>query len=61
MKNLLLRFWKEDSGQSTAEYILILAVVVMIAMRFKAKFQDKLMTIVDQLGVNLDSAVSNSQ
>ncbi len=39
MKNRLLkgfsRFIRDEEGQSTTEYILILAVVVMIAMKFK--------------------------
>lgn len=29
------RFVRDEEGQSTTEYILILAVVVMIAMKFK--------------------------
>lgn len=29
------RFFRDEEGQSTTEYILILAVVVMIAMKFK--------------------------
>jgi Flp pilus assembly pilin Flp len=33
----LRAFIREESGQSTTEYILILAVVVMIAMKFKEK------------------------
>ena len=31
------RFIRDEEGQSTTEYILILAVVVMIAMKFKDK------------------------
>lgn len=33
----LQRFIRGEEGQSTTEYILILAVVVMIAMKFKEK------------------------
>lgn len=32
------RFISDEKGQSTTEYILILAVVVMIALKFKTKF-----------------------
>ena len=31
-------FFRDESGQSTTEYILILSVVVMIAMKFKQQF-----------------------
>ncbi len=31
-------FLREESGQSTTEYILILSVVVMVAMKFKDQF-----------------------
>ena len=35
MKDRLLSFLREEDGQSTTEYILILAIVVMIALKFK--------------------------
>ena len=52
----LRRRWKDRSGQSTTEYILILAIVVMIASKMKGKLQ----TAVDQ-GVNNVSGVINDQ
>ena len=56
---LAIRFMKEESGQSTTEYILILAVVVMVAVKFKSTFQTKLSNIVNQLGGQLDGAIQN--
>jgi len=49
---------KDESGQSTTEYILILAVVVMIAMKFKSTFGVKLDGIINTLGTNLDQATA---
>jgi Flp pilus assembly pilin Flp len=48
------RFLHDDQGQTTTEYILILAVVVMIAMKFKTMFQGRLEKAVGQLGGNMD-------
>ncbi len=37
LKKHCMDFLLDEEGQSTTEYILILAVVVMIAMKFKEK------------------------
>jgi len=50
--------WHDERGQSTTEYILILAVVVMVAVKFKDVFRDKLMKVVDKLGGDIESATS---
>jgi Flp pilus assembly pilin Flp len=55
---VVVRLLKDESGQSTTEYILILAVVVMIAMKFKATFGSKLDAIIGTLGTSLDSATT---
>jgi Flp pilus assembly pilin Flp len=65
MKNRLIRslsrFAKDESGQSTTEYILILSVVVMIAMKFRKTFESKLGGVLDKVGGDIDSATSQSQ
>lgn len=62
MKQYLNRFWTEETGQSTTEYILILAVVVMVTMRFKTLFQSKLEKLIGTVGDEIDQAgASNSQ
>lgn len=53
----LRSFVQDERGQSTTEYILILAVVVMIAMKFKDVFQTRLMRTVDKLGSDIESAI----
>lgn len=52
--------YKDDRGQSTTEYILILAVVVMIAMKFKKEFGVKLTGTLDQLGNQIQDAASTN-
>lgn len=53
------RFLRDEEGQSTTEYILILSVVVMIAMKFKNTFSKRLEGITDKLGANIDTVVSD--
>jgi Flp pilus assembly pilin Flp len=56
-------FWKaflrDERGQSTTEYILILSVVVMVAMKFKETFQGKLIGIVNKLGTDIEKGMEN--
>lgn len=59
LKKLMHEFVRDERGQSTTEYILILSVVVMIAMKFKQTFQTAMNTAVTQLGTQIDGAVSS--
>lgn len=52
-KKQMLRFLKDERGQSTTEYILILAVVVMIAMKFKGEITKRLVGLVDKVGADM--------
>jgi Flp pilus assembly pilin Flp len=54
MQNLK-RFLREEEGQSTTEYILILAVVVMIAMKFRDKVGGFITGRVEKLGTDLQN------
>ncbi len=51
-------FLKDDEGQSTTEYILILSVVVMVAMKFRGTFLKKLGDITGKLEGDLDKAMT---
>lgn len=56
------RFWRDEAGQSTTEYILILSIVVMVAMRFKSTFMGKMEQATGSLGNNITNIVDqNSQ
>jgi len=56
MRNLFL----DEHGQSTTEYILILSVVVMVALKFKAAFQTTLTGAVGKLGTDINTALDES-
>lgn len=42
MKSKLLAFIKDESGQTSTEYILLVAVVALIVFRFKTKATEQL-------------------
>lgn len=52
-----LKLWKDERGQSTTEYILMLAVVVMIAMKFKKTFLQQMDGIVGSVSNNIKEVV----
>jgi len=56
----LLRFVTEEEGQSTTEYVLILAVVVMIAMKFRTTFGSKMEGIVTKLTGSIDTQITET-
>ncbi len=58
MKQLetISKFLKDESGQTTTEYILILAVIVTIFMQFRKK----LLNIINKLFGQLDSATNEA-
>ena len=54
------RLLHDECGQSTTEYILILAVVVMVAMKFKSQFQSQLTGAISTVGANINTALDSS-
>ena len=54
LKEKLLYLLRDEEGQSTTEYILILAVVVMIAVKMKGTLVPMLTGKVEQLSGDID-------
>jgi Flp pilus assembly pilin Flp len=48
------RLLREESGQSIAEYVLILFIVVMIAMRVKDILKKNLVRMVERTGEKME-------
>lgn len=61
LKKCLCALIQDERGQSTTEYILMLAVVVMIAMKFKETFLGKMKGIVDGVSGNIEKVVTDTQ
>ena len=47
MKSKIIEFLKDESGQTSTEYILLLAVVAAIIFKFKGIIEGKLETLVE--------------
>lgn len=61
IRQQLACLWTDDRGQSTTEYILILAAVVLVALKFKSTFSTKLQGVVDTLGTKIDQGMQDVQ
>ncbi len=59
VNHFIEKFWTDERGQSTTEYILILSVVVMVALKFKKEFGDRLTGIMDKLGGKIDKGIED--
>lgn len=57
LRQLSTRFLRDERGQSTTEYILILSVVVMVALKFKKEFGSQLNGIVGNLGGKIQQSI----
>ncbi len=49
MKKLLLAFLEDEQGQTSTEYILLVAVVALIVFKFKDKAVTQLGTLTDNI------------
>ncbi len=61
MKNAytaLKNFMKDESGQGTAEYILLLVAVVMVAFIFKGKIKEIITGKMEEVGSSIESIKS---
>ena len=56
----LRRLVHDDSGQSMTEYILILAMVLMIFSKLKGVFLQKIMGMVNKVGDDMGEAASDT-
>lgn len=53
MKKFVQKLWKDESGQGTAEYVLLLAIIagvlVVFGPKIKGFFESKTSSVMDQL------------
>lgn len=50
----LIAYFKDESGQTSTEYILLVAVVAMIIFKFKSKMDSGLSSITDKVFKNAE-------
>lgn len=49
MKNKLIEYFKDESGQTSTEYILLIAVVAAVIFKFKDTLMTKLTGLTDKV------------
>ena len=54
----LKEFWKDEEGQTSTEYILMVAIVVMIIMRFRKELETRISGLIEKTFASMDSVVS---
>ena len=54
------RLLREESGQSIAEYVLILFIVMMIAMKVKSTLISRIYGMADKVGEDMEKFGSSS-
>ena len=59
LKSLGLRLWRDESGQGTAEYVLILVGVVAVAFAFRKQFTDRFGEMVGKVRGKIDGFIGN--
>ena len=59
MFKLLIDYIHDEDGQTSTEYILLVAVVAMIVIKFKGKLNEKLTSVLDgvfqKVNTNIES------
>jgi Flp pilus assembly pilin Flp len=53
------RLWHDEEGQTTTEYILILAVVVMLATKFKSLIGKQITSATDKISKGINDTLSD--
>ncbi|MCO4753807.1 MAG: Flp family type IVb pilin [Bacteriovoracaceae bacterium] len=59
MKNKIVEFLKDESGQTSTEYILLVAVVAVIILKFKDTLKTKLDGLINSVFDKADSELMN--
>ncbi len=59
MFQLLVEYFKDEEGQTSTEYILLVAVVAMIVLKFKEKLNTKLNSVLDGAFGKVEGGISD--
>lgn len=57
MKNKVIEFLKDEEGQTSTEYILLVAIVALIVIKFGDKLKEKLNAMVDKVFSRADQSL----
>ena len=60
LKSTALQLWKDESGQGTAEYVLILVAIVAVAFLFKGRITEILREKMNDVGGEISRFTSGN-
>lgn len=59
IKNTLKQLWQDESGQGATEYMLLLAVLIVIVMVFRNKIKEIIAARTGEVGEKLQGAIGS--
>ena len=59
MKNRIVEFLKDEDGQTSTEYILLVAMVAIIVLKFKQQLQEQLNALLGNVFDNVNSELAD--
>lgn len=59
-KNFAKKLWADESGQGTAEYVLLAAIVVALVVMFKDKIRGAMSSQIDKVGGQIENFDPNN-
>lgn len=59
MKGKIVEFLKDESGQTSTEYILLVALVAMIVMKFGGELKTRLLAMVNKVFETAEGELNN--
>lgn len=55
IKNFAKKLWADESGQGTAEYVLLAAIVVALVIMFKDRIRGAMSSQIERVGGQIES------
>ncbi len=55
IKNFAKKLWSDESGQGTAEYVLLAAIVVALVIMFKDRIRGAMSSQIEKVGGQIES------
>jgi Flp pilus assembly pilin Flp len=61
VKNLLVRLWKDEEGAEIAEWVVVVALLVIVAIFiYNGVLKDSLENAVETIGTQIEDAANNN-
>lgn len=61
VKTFLKNLWKDESGQGTAEYVLLLVIVVALVLMFRGKIMELIKGKLEEIGSGMGQITTSGQ